>query len=280
MSEERSFLTRLGKMDRRFMYVVILIAVSIPLLRPLALPLSVSSETKLFYDYVQSLPSGTAIGLTFDCQPGALPELYPQMLAILQHLKVRQTRIICVAFMAEGAMIAHNALTDVFGASQSHPGYGKTFVNLGFIAGGETGMAAFAKSVKGVAPQDYYGSPTDKMEVLSGVETAKDFALIVEFAYGTPGIPEIMRQMQSPYGVKIAAAATALIATQVMPYLKSGQMVGMLTGLRGAAEYENLIGKPGEAVAGMDAQSVAHVAIILAILVGNIGYYSERRKQK
>jgi len=80
--------------------------------------------------------------------------------------------------------------------------------------------------------------------------------------------------------VKIAAAATALIATQVMPYLKSGQMVGMLTGLRGAAEYENLIGKPGEAVAGMDAQSVAHVAIILVILVGNIGYYSERRKQK
>jgi hypothetical protein len=202
------------------------------------------------------------------------------MLAILQHLKAKQTRIICVAFFADGAMIAHNALTDVFGPPNSHPEYGKTFVNLGFVAGGETGMGAFAKSVKGTVPQDYYGNPTATMEVLSGIESAKEFSLIIEFAYGTPGVPEIMRQMQSPYGVKIAVAATALIATQVMPYLKSGQMVGMLTGLRGAAEYEKLIGKPGQAVAGMDAQSIAHVVIIVSILVGNLGFYYEKRRMK
>jgi hypothetical protein len=279
MTEQASILSRLGRMDRRFIYVIILIAVSIPLLRPMGLPLSLSSETKLFYDYVNSLGPGAPVVLAFDLQPGALPELYPQMLAILQHLKVRQTRIICVAFMAEGAMIAQNALSDAFGSTSTNPNYGKTFVNLGYIAGAETGIAAFAKNVKGAAPQDYYGKPTAGMEVLSGVDTAKDFSLVIEFAYGTPGIPEMMRQMQSPYGVKIAAAATALIATQVMPYLKTGQVVGMLTGLRGAAEYENLIGKPGSAVAGMDAQSVSHVVIIIAIFLGNIGYYYEKRRK-
>jgi hypothetical protein len=176
-------------------------------------------------------------------------------------------------------MIANDALTEVFGSPKTLPDYGKTLVNLGFIAGEESGMAAFAKNVKGAAPQDYYGNPTATMQVLSGINTAKDFALIIEFAYGTPGITEAMRQWVAPYGVKVAAAATALIASSVMPYLKTGQVVGMLTGLRGAAEYENLIGKPAMAVAGMDAQSVAHVVVIILILVGNLGYYYERRRR-
>jgi hypothetical protein len=42
--------------------------------------------------------------------------------------------------------------------------------------------------------------------------------------------------------------------------------------MRGAAEYEILVNHPGKAVAGMDAQSFAHVLIVLFIILGNVGY--------
>jgi hypothetical protein len=49
-------------------------------------------------------------------------------------------------------------------------------------------------------------------------------------------------------------------------------------GLRGAAEYEALLGRRGVATAGMDAQSATHALIIVLILVGNVGYLASRRR--
>jgi hypothetical protein len=49
-----------------------------------------------------------------------------------------------------------------------------------------------------------------------------------------------------------------------------------MTGLVGAAEYERLRGEAGPALAGMDSQSVVHIAIVLLILVGNVAYFSGR----
>jgi hypothetical protein len=61
------------------------------------------------------------------------------------------------------------------------------------------------------------------------------------------------------------------------PLLRSGQINGLIGGLRGAAEYESLIGQKGKAVAGMDAQSATHVAIIVLVIICNLFYFSMRR---
>jgi hypothetical protein len=49
-----------------------------------------------------------------------------------------------------------------------------------------------------------------------------------------------------------------------MPYISSGQVVGRILGMKGAAEYETIMKKPGTATAGMDGQSFAHALIILS----------------
>lgn len=56
---------------------------------------------------------------------------------------------------------------------------------------------------------------------------------------------------------------TSVDAPVMMPYFVSEQFKGLLSGLRGAAEYELLIGPPGLAIMGMDAQSVSHILVIL-----------------
>jgi hypothetical protein len=54
-------------------------------------------------------------------------------------------------------------------------------------------------------------------------------------------------------------------------------MLGMLGGLAGAAEYETLIGHPGQATEGMRPQSVTHLIIIAFIILGNGMYFLSRR---
>ena len=58
--------------------------------------------------------------------------------------------------------------------------------------------------------------------------------------------------------------------------MRSGQINGLIGGLRGAAEYESLIGQKGKAVAGMDAQSATHLAIIVLVIMCNLFYLSLR----
>ncbi len=63
------------------------------------------------------------------------------------------------------------------------------------------------------------------------------------------------------------------------PYYDSGQIIGFLGGLKGAAEYEVLNGIPGSGVEGMDAQTIAHLFMILLVILGNLGYFLERRSE-
>ena len=84
----------------------------------------------------------------------------------------------------------------------------------------------------------------------------------------------------SKVGYNVAKYVPYGPVNEVMPYVQSGQMVGVLAGMPGAAEYESLIGQKGSATSGMDAQSVAHLVIVLFIVLGNISYFIDRKRSR
>jgi hypothetical protein len=51
----------------------------------------------------------------------------------------------------------------------------------------------------------------------------------------------------------------------------------MVGGLRGAAEYELLIGKGGSGARSMLAQTSMHLYVLLLIVIGNVVYFRNRR---
>ena len=63
-------------------------------------------------------------------------------------------------------------------------------------------------------------------------------------------------------------------------YLGLLGIFGLIGGLKGAAEYERLIGKKGVANRAMGSVSVAHVFIILFIIIGNIAFFAAKRGGK
>jgi hypothetical protein len=71
---------------------------------------------------------------------------------------------------------------------------------------------------------------------------------------------------------------TSIMAPEAYPMLRSGQLKGMLSGLKGAIEYEVLLKEPGFATSASASLSWAHFMIIVLVIVGNIGMLLERKR--
>jgi len=275
LTEKKGWMLKLTTIDPRVIFLLLFICVGAPLLSPLGLPVGISPGTSSMYTFIEGLPSGSVVVSAFDMSAAVAPECYPQVAAFTTHLKNKNLKIVEVAFDSAGPMFADQALKDVFGASKDHPLYGKNFVNLGYVAGGEAAMRSFATNPK-MIQKDFYGKEIKDLEIMQPLSSAKDFKLMIVITGGQ--VDNFVRQFGDPYGVPIAGAVTAVLVTRVMPFYPA-KVIGYLNGLRGAAEYELLVKRPGIALAGMDAQSAAHLLVIIFVIVGNVGYMVRKSRR-
>jgi len=164
---------------------------------------------------------------------------------------------------------------------------------------------------------DAEGRSLSSLPIMQGITNYNEMNFIVEFSGSIAGYMWYT-YARARYGANVAAGITAVMAADQYPYIQSGQLVGILGGLKGAAEYEELVDvfaahkdangnsapraysrgiiqdgneaiditnpsvlyKFKKARLGMNAQTVAHVMIIAFIVLGNIGYFIQRRKNR
>ncbi|HHY17850.1 MAG TPA: hypothetical protein GX524_07200, partial [Firmicutes bacterium] len=148
---------KLARMDRRIIYAVVFLSLSIPLIWPIGLGVTVGPETKALYDTVESLPSGSTVIISMDTSPGGYGELASGAGALLNHLCRKGIRVIGMGFFDTGPSLLETALG---GSEFRNKEYGKDYVNLGYLAGGETAIARMAKDIPGSFPRDYRGNLT------------------------------------------------------------------------------------------------------------------------
>jgi len=273
----------LRQIDRRIIYVILLLALGFPLVNPIGMPFNISENTQQFYDMIDALEPGDVVVLSFDYSPSGKDELNPAALAVMRHLfeQKKGVKVIMLGFWVSGPMFV-----DINMETLAEQGigtdwvYGEDYASLGYIAGAENAMSSFANDIKDAFRRDRRGNNTSELPVLDGVDTAEDIDLLVSFGSGTPGTPEFVRQVVEPYGTPYVTAMVSVSVAGAMPYYNSGQMKAYLNGLRGAGEYEALYGVPGAGTAAMDSYSFGHLAIIFFVLVGNIAYYADPDRKK
>ena len=133
------------------------------------------------------------------------------------------------------------------------------------------------EDISAVYPTDYGKKPLSEIPAMKGIKNYKDIDLLIDLAAGAT--PESwIAYAGSKYGQTIAVGCTAVSAVGYYPFLNSNQIIGLIGGMKGAAEYEKLIEARGTATAGMDSQSIAHILIIVLIIVANISYFAVRKK--
>lgn len=260
----------------KIIYGILVLVLVIPLLKPMGLPIPIMQGSKILYDAINQLQPGQTALISLDWAVEQSIELLPQARIVLQHLFQRPgIKIVMVSFFEQGPVFAQQILSAIdLGDKQ----YGKDYVNLGFIPGGEAALAGFARDPANFVKADFNGTPTANIEVLKGITSVKSFNLVVCTDSGIPGAAQWVAQVQVPYGVKMACLGTLGTLTMAAPYVQSKQIFALMGGVRGAAEYETIIRKPGVSAASMDAQSIGHVYVLLLIVLGNMAGYLKKRE--
>jgi hypothetical protein len=270
-----SFFDFIGNVDRRYIYVLLVILIVIPLVRPIGLPLGLSPETQQVFDAIQNLPPNSIVIISPDYSPGAEAELWPQTLAITHHLMGLGHRIIALSLWADGVMYARRAV-DTCAPLYGYE-YGVDYVVLPWVAGRDAAVAAMGRDFRSVYTMDFFDRPVSSLPLYDDIIDIQSIALVVSYATGDDQ-DYYLQQLEAVYGVPVTGGCTAVSVPGRMPYIQSGQLKGILAGLRGAAEYEVLVGQPGLAAAGMDAQSLSHAMVIVFILLGNVAYIVGRKR--
>ncbi len=268
---------KLMNLDRRIIYLTMLVLVSLPLLNPLGIPLDISKGTRDVFEQLDALQPGQRVLFSINYDPTSAADIAPQAKVMLEHLMSKNVKVALVCFSAAGPAIIEGLIAPHLEAGKV---YGEDLVNLGFIAGAETAIRNFGRDVIGTAKADYYGTDLRELPIMEGIKDVRDFELVFVFHGYNPGVQEWVRQVQGALGIRLLAGVVSVSVPEVMPFYTSGQLSGLTQGLRGAAEYELLAQRPGGAVAKMDAQSLGHLTIIFFILVGNIGFLATRKKSK
>jgi hypothetical protein len=269
---------------RWIIYLIVAVSVAGPLLlgsQWAAANMRVSPGTLDMYDTIEALPADSVVLLSHDYDPAVAAEMIPQAQVVLRHLMKRGARLINVSLTPEGVALSSSVVEEA--AQEQGYKYGEDYVNLGYVLGVALGPRSLAEGFPGPGWTDVVEHKHfSEFAVGSGVDDLNDIALIVEFAGGAEALRLWLEQVQGPYQVPMVAAVSATADPFARPYYHNEtrpQLLGLMSGLVGAAEYELHSGQAGSALQSMDAQSLVHVAIVLLILMGNVAYFATRLRK-
>jgi hypothetical protein len=260
----------LAAVDRRVIFVILIAGILTPMVFPLKMPIAVTPEVQSVYDRIEALQKGDTIMMTMEYDPSTLAEMQPMTYNMLRHVLRRGAKVVAVCLFTTGVSQVEQDLKKI--ADENGKKYGEDYAYLGYKPYPAIVITALGQDFRNPFPKDYYGTPTDSLPVMKGIKNFSSVKLVLS-VNATSGVDFWLQYGQSRFRFPLAIGMTAVMASDYYTYVQSGQLVGLIGGLKGAAEYETLMHeKDGYATRVMNIQSVVHCIVVGFILVGNIAF--------
>jgi hypothetical protein len=285
---------RAQSFDRRWIFLAMALAVTLPLFFPLNLPAKPDPMTKAAFNAVEALPKGARVFVSMDFDPASTPEIEPFYRAVMLQLKRKEARLAIATTWYQAPPLVERLIretVDTAIAPEGTAGYSGLpdraykanvdYAYLGFRDGKGATIAAMGSDLRKVFDgKTNDGTPLDQIAMMNGIKRLEDFDLIVLVSAGFPGAKEYVQFVGTRYKLRMIAACTAVSTTDLSPYFQTGQLVGLVGGMAGSAGYEYLVGKKGSGTSGADVLNVGNVVVILAILFGNFIFFAGRAHRR
>jgi hypothetical protein len=268
---EKSWADKFLDIDRRYIYVIVIIACAIPFIYPIGIPVALDPYTLNFHKVVEDLPEGSVVIWGFGIGP-SLTEHIGMSISVVRHLFQKNLKVVFFSVRPESPPIITGIL-DIAGTEGKE--YGVDWVEIGFLPGYESAMATFAEDLW-TLETDEYGTPYGQIPMMADLKSMSDVQLTI-VTYGTD-IEGWVRQWHTPYGVPMLAFDGSFYQG-MLPYFPA-QIAGLLPGVRGGAGYELLINRPGVNLIQADALSLGHLVVIISVVLGNIIFFISRSEER
>lgn len=281
----------LTALPKPVLYLILILATSVPLFLKIPVPNKPVDSSIDFYENLMALPEGSKVLIASDWTNSTRGESSGAMEALL---KILMRKKIKFAVYSTGAAEAPQVARDVIATvSRNEAAAGGTayipftdYVVLGYFPNSEGTTNAINNNVRVAfsGKKDFppNSPPRDVMQspVFEGVDEVSDFNyLIVVTASKTSEI--VIERVKK---TKLMFMVTGVMVPETRNYYTSGQIVGLVGGVKGNYDLETLMdtGFPGKKNAGKGTAYYLslHFAItllILCVVLGNVAMFLSRR---
>jgi hypothetical protein len=282
----------LQHLDRRWIFLLMLLAVAVPILFQLQFPETPSALAQAVFEQIERLDEGDRVLMAWDFDPASEGELGPMATAFARHAAEKKLKLYFLALWPVGQQMIDQTIEKVIQADFPDMVYGEDYVNLGFKSGYEGVIKVIVTDLRGLYTTDARGTNIDLIPMCQGIENIQQMDLVVNVSAGYPGTKEWVQYAATPYpdDIRIVAGNTGVQAPLMYPYIPQ-QLPGLLGAIKGAAEYEALVVEKYDRARGrepdpkyleakrrMGPQLVAHLLMIALIIVGNVVFFAERAR--
>jgi hypothetical protein len=223
--------------------LLLVVLVAATLLQPGSGALRLASPDRSHVDQLRQaigeLPSEALVLIACDADLGTYPEIRAATRAAIEDLGAHGAQLAIVSFTPEGRAIAAAERDRI-----ARSGAGEPPADLGFTAGAEAGLV---RSVTSIVPAAAEGPIFDAIRQRGGGIGAFDMVLIVS------GSDISARSWVEQVGSRLPdlpliAIAPTFLDPELEPYLRSGQLDGLLATLREGTAYADAVtsGSPAD----------------------------------
>ena len=227
-------------------------------------------EVRDAIDTIKQLPAGGSALLIFDYEAGFSGEMKAIASPLVTELIAHGENLVVISTSPTGPALATNLFVEIDKQSIYEITVGTNYQNLGYLAGGASGMSNFISNPR----QTIGDAPIWETPPLEKVTRFSDFSVIIiltdDVEKGRNWIEqktvyfENNTENMPPFLMTISAQAEPII----YPYYASGQIEGLVSGLSGGATYERMQGQEGLGRKYWDSYSVGLLLAEILIAIG------------
>lgn len=283
----------LERIDRRIVFLMMGLAIAIPVLFPFPFDYKPSVLARSVFDEIESLPDGSKVCFSFDYDPASEGEIAPMTKALLYHCGKKRHKLYFMALWGPGASLCTQSIDEILlKYCRDDYTYGEDYVEFGYATGNEGVIKVAVTDFRQMYRTDVRGTPVDRIPMMQGVQNLQAMDLLISASSGYPGSKEWILYYVGAYpNERVVTGTTGVQSVSLYPYIPN-QLRGMLGAIKGAAEYETIVSEtypgPGgtripdltEGQRRMGPQLTAHLLMILLIILGNMLYFHSRRKRR
>jgi len=280
MTTENIF-DRIQRIDRRVVFLVTALVITLPLLFPIGIPFVPSPYALSFHDAIEALPDGSVVLSMNAFGPEDLEKMWAKR-AMTNRLFEKNCKIIEVSFDAPGPIAMSKCYEELLDQQLlATKTYGEDYIFLPYVAGIVVAYSAVARDIRSATGGvDYYGDSLDSYPIMEDVNAATDVDFLALTGHHTStAIEPVVGQVQTYANKPLVVISAGISHALTSSFIASGNIKAALEGLTDMAGYELLIKDPGLNIAQMDVVSAHHLMLVLLIIVGNIVFLLSKNKK-
>ncbi len=217
------------------------------------------------YNTVNAIPADKPVLLVADFDSALSGELNWTGKTMLEHMMLRDLNLVLLSVQPTGSALLVDQLRDANRFVTNYDFASRT-TNLGFLAGGTTGLQMAVADIRALLPYTQNLTPAWETPELKDVQDLSDFGAVIVFADQPESARAWVEQVQPQlHDIPLLFVVSAQAAPLLHPYYQSGQVEGFIAGFNGSLAYEQIMQQYG--VSSQKIASYQGLMVIITLMV-------------